>query len=293
MQPASTQAPITPRNVDFELADHVTYDWHGAGPGVSNMFNAGSLTFPEGEQFFVDAARDCLPLCTDEALRKQVRAFMTQEAIHSREHRVYNEMLKKSGIKTGLINARIRFGRKWANRYVPAKWRLAMTVSSEHWTAILASHVLKNRTELLTGAEPVMQAIWLWHAVEETEHKAVCFDLLKSVCRTPLGFYALRCITHAVNGVSFLAGAHFLYFRLSQQTGNGRNWKAHRQMLSFHWGKVGAFRKLVPAYLAFFKPGFHPWDDDNRAYVAQWDKAAPDLTHPPHNLLAAGFGAAD
>jgi hypothetical protein len=28
------------------------------------------------------------------------------------------------------------------------------------------------------------------------------------------------------------------------------------------WGSEGWFRKLVPGYLSYFKPSFHPWERD-------------------------------
>src|SRR5690554_7843610 len=57
-----------------------------------------------------------------------------------------------------------------------AKHRLAITCALEHFTAILAHQVLTN-PELIKGMHPGFKEMWRWHAVEETEHKAVAFDV--------------------------------------------------------------------------------------------------------------------
>ena len=36
------------------------------------------------------------------------------------------------------------------------------------------------------------------------------------------------------------------------------------------WLRPGIFRRLVPAYLAYYRPGFHPDDCDTTALIAEW-----------------------
>jgi predicted metal-dependent hydrolase len=37
-----------------------------------------------------------------------------------------------------------------------------------------------------------------------------------------------------------------------------------------YWGPQGAFTKLVPAYLDYYRPSFHPWQHDTRELLARW-----------------------
>ena len=42
------------------------------------------------------------------------------------------------------------------------------------------------------------------------------------------------------------------------------------RVLRFVWGKPGIFRKLVPGYLAYFRPGFHPNDRHASELIASF-----------------------
>ena len=54
------------------------------------------------------------------------------------------------------------------------------TAATEHLTAILAEHLLGEPASL-QGAEPRLATLWLWHASEETEHRATAFDLYRQM----------------------------------------------------------------------------------------------------------------
>ena len=36
-------------------------------------------------------------------------------------------------------------------------------------------------------------------------------------------------------------------------------------VIKFLWGSPGVLRKMIPEWFDYFRPGFHPWDEDNRA----------------------------
>jgi predicted metal-dependent hydrolase len=38
----------------------------------------------------------------------------------------------------------------------------------------------------------------------------------------------------------------------------------------FVWGDPGIFRRGWKTYLAWYRPGFHPWDQDDRERFADW-----------------------
>jgi predicted metal-dependent hydrolase len=45
--------------------------------------------------------------------------------------------------------------------------------------------------------------------------------------------------------------------------------RAWARMLWFAWVRPGMMRKILGAWLAFFLPGFHPWNEDDRALIAK------------------------
>ena len=110
--------------------------------------------------------------------------------------------------------------------------------------------------------------MWRWHAMEEIEHKAVAFDTFTAAVRGgPVGRWLLRA------SVMVLATALFTYTisrnvaDLFKQDGMGAL-RAWARLFGYLWGSPGLLRRITPAYFAYYRPGFHPWDVDDRALLA-------------------------
>ncbi|MGH7820189.1 MAG: metal-dependent hydrolase, partial [Candidatus Binatia bacterium] len=165
-------ADIPKRDLRFDLDPVDLRTWHPEGLHVAHFFNALSIFFPEGESFFIDSVRRFADRVRSPRLRDEVKGFLGQEAMHSREHRRYNRALARAGLPAEALEKavvkRLDLGRK----LMSPEEQLAVTIALEHFTAIMAHTVLSDE-RLLANAEPNMAAIWRWHAVEETEHKAV------------------------------------------------------------------------------------------------------------------------
>ena len=48
-----------------------------------------------------------------------------------------------------------------------------------------------------------------------------------------------------------------------------KGWKVKARVLWYLFGTPGVLRRLIPAWIAYFLPGFHPWDQDDRHLIAQ------------------------
>ncbi len=157
---------------------------HFAGGGDlirSHLISVLSAMFPDGEDFFVRSVRHYRPQITDPALKQQVNGFIGQEAMHGREHRDLNARLAELGYPTKRIEKQVRFGLAARTRLAPPAANLALTAALEHFTATLAETLLTNPSapeEL--GFEGITN-LFLWHALEESEHKAVAFDVYRAV----------------------------------------------------------------------------------------------------------------
>ena len=66
--------------------------------GLTEIMNALSTLFPEGEQFFVDSVRHYKDQITDPVLQAEIVGFVGQEAMHSKEHEAFNAMLGAMGL---------------------------------------------------------------------------------------------------------------------------------------------------------------------------------------------------
>src|SRR5688572_6935255 len=172
---SSSPLPVKQRDIHFPIAGLQLRDWHPQGAHVSHIFNGESLFFPEGEQFFIDTVRHYRDRITDPKLKEDVRGFIGQEAMHGREHRSYNEALAAAGYPAAELERRAIKQLDRSRRMLRPRGQLAVTIALEHFTAILAEAMLSD-DRVLAGVPPQMAALWRWHAIEETEHKAVAYD---------------------------------------------------------------------------------------------------------------------
>lgn len=224
-----------------------------------------SLSFPDGEQFFIDSVLHFRDRITDEDLKRQIRAFIGQEAQHGSQHRKYNRMMIRGLMPYEQADRFFKRGKRRMQKLLSPTWQLAGTAAAEHFTATLAHQLLSNPA-IARGGHPDHIALWKWHAVEETEHKAVAFDVYEAVA----GSYAQRVAAMAVLSAGLvplltagLAGMMALDGRLF-------SWKDWRPVIEWTLGKDGLLSRSVPKLLDYFRPGFHPWDHDNSALIALW-----------------------
>lgn len=252
---------VAPRHLRFDVADDLKTLWHGNDAFRTAFFNALSLQFPDGEQQFINAVRLYRDRVKDPKLAEEIRGFIGQEALHSREHKSYNEALKARGYDIEGLDRRFRKHMAWVGRLPPSR-QLAGTCGAEHYTAVLANAILSH-PEWMDGATPTMRALWRWHAIEETEHKSVAFD----VYRHCIGNERLRRIVFL-----FVTWNFFKYTFIntcSLLKTDGKLWSLRTWMggLNFLWGKPGVLRKCMPDFMAYFRKGFHPWQQDNRSLL--------------------------
>ena len=258
---------IQTRNLEFPLGDEVPNLWHGGDPYVTHFFNGLSLMFPDGEKFFMDAVRHFKDEIGDPGLQADVRAFCGQEGIHAREHKDYNVWLGERGYPAAKLERFVQFRVNMA-RKMPWKFQLAITCALEHFTAILADALLSDR-RLVADMHPAMASLWRWHAIEETEHKAVAFDVYREVAPGLRGY--LRRILAMVT-VTLLFTLQIVIHQVVLESHEGVLWRlrARGHAFRYFWTEPGFLRHAMRSYLAYFRPSFHPWDHDNAKLVEEW-----------------------
>ncbi len=220
---------------------------------------------------------------SDPKLGEDEKIFSRQEAQHGAAHTAYNRALEAQGVKVARITQGIAAQKRWAQRELSPKMQLALTAAAEHLTATLAEGILEFAPFVNEGAHPEMRALFLWHAVEEVEHKAVAFDVYKQAAR---GDY----LTRVAAMVSFTL---YLHVRVSAIMGHmfevdgvtDRTRVVARGLWRMY-GPRGFLTRMIPSYLAWFKPGFHPWDSGMPAQVAQWVREYDQHQDPLRATLA-------
>ena len=257
------------RDLSFELPSDKMLSWHPAGPHMAHFYNTLSIFFPVGERFFIDAVRHYRDqgMVKDERLLQAVRAFIGQEAMHGREHEAYNAAYTEAGVPADRMEKLVDIILRGVQRIFPRSYQLGGTIALEHFTATLA-HVLLDTPEMLDGADAHFEAIWRWHALEETEHKAVAYDVFREVYKDKkLRGCANRVVTMFLATVIFWSLCYPFYIYNVARTGGLFKLKGWWTAARYQFLKPGALRRMLPLYLDYFRPGFHPWDHDNRHFL--------------------------
>ncbi len=124
------------------------------------------------------------------------------------------------------------------------------------------------------GASEEVQRMWRWHAMEEIEHKAVAFDTFREVTQhwPALRRWLMRSIVMAITTVLFLSEIFVGCRESFRQDGidTPRTWF---KLLHFMFVKPGMMRRVLKDYFSYYRPGFHPWDHDDRELIAEMDTA--------------------
>jgi predicted metal-dependent hydrolase len=274
-----TDLTITPRDRRFGREEKTPRWWLNNSPYETALYNALSATFPKGEAFFIESIRAFRDQA-DEKLTGEIRAFTTQEVIHSREHVAFNRRAADAGYDLCSLEERVDESLALLKGRPPI-FDLAATMALEHFTAILAHELLANPRHL-ANADQATADLWRWHAAEEIEHKGVAYDtwlaatkgwtrFTRSKLKSLIMLHVTRnFIQHRTEGV----------LELLRQDGI-TGFKAWAGALWVMWGKPGMFRKVGGAWLSYFLPRFHPWNEDDRTLIRGWDSTYDYRQEPP------------
>ncbi len=270
---------IQPRKMDFSFDPAMPRYWFDDDQFKTILLTALSCTFPEGERFFVRSVRHYQKQIQDPLLREQVKGFIGQEAHHGNEHDAFNHFMESKGVPTGKVDEFVNRGMRFMAKHLSPQRQLAKTCALEHFTAMLAELMLEH-PDFFKGMDERMLPLWLWHAVEESEHKAVAFD----VYQDQVDSYWVRTSEMAFTTVEFISFTLFHYYQLRKGMDDATDWRSVRGGVNWLLGKPGWLRKLGKSYLAYYKRDFHPAKRDSTFLRKQGLKKLsrlldrPDLT---------------
>ncbi|MFT3858999.1 MAG: metal-dependent hydrolase [Aquabacterium sp.] len=263
---------LTVRHLDVDLSQGFPTYWYGNDAYKSTLLNALSFMFPVGEQFFIDSVRRYAKDVEAKGLTKlakEIKLFIGQEATHRHLHQQYNDQLVAKGYDAWVERTLQRVIH--AARHFPAINHLAATAAYEHYTAVLGDGLLRH-DEWTRDMEPTMREVWLWHAAEESEHKAVALDTYNAVG----GGYIRRVIMYVLVTIEFYAYTWIQVVKMLHKDRQLFKLKTWGSALRFWFGRKGVFWHMLPHQLAYFKPGFHPWQHNNEDLLHRWQQEHAD-----------------
>ncbi|MEN3977384.1 MULTISPECIES: metal-dependent hydrolase [Acinetobacter] len=277
---AGASFPVRRMNFDF---DSVPEYWMDGSAGLTHFMTGLSALFPAGEKFFIDsvrAVRQHPAIKDNEALQKEISAFIGQEAMHTQEHVGFNASAQKFGHDvdrldqiTDRVIQRTRKVFAFIGKPVGITQEmvdLTATTALEHFTATIASQLLTNQhiQELMT--DETMKTMWLWHAIEENEHKAVAYDVFEGVFGKGLKAYALRTGSLVGAMVTLFFVQSYFVLRLLQDD-KQLNLESLKDIYTYGYSpSKGVITGMWKEMLAYFRPGFHPNDLDTDQILMSW-----------------------
>lgn len=224
---------------------------------TSHFFNALSLMTPITEGILIRAIREAQPMLKDTVLEQDARAFIGQEAIHTREHRQLNRRLAELGLDAEEAIQEIEQEVKALEASMTLQERLAIVVTGEHVIYSLARALLTCNYHAVSQHDEVKK-LFVWHALEEMEHQSVCDDVYRHL-------YGAG-IKHRILYYRIFVRANRLLLRLvlkimkrilslSRPPEKGE----FRQFLLWLLYKPGIGIVTTRELLAFFSPSFAHW----------------------------------
>ncbi|UOR10021.1 metal-dependent hydrolase [Qipengyuania flava] len=275
--PTPDDLTITVRDERFNRGTNPRRWWAGEAFGTA-WHNALSATFPRGEAFFIEAVKAHRE-GADAKLDAEIRAFVRQEINHTREHIAFNRLAEDAGYDIKAIDTRVA-EMLALTKDRPAIANLAVTMALEHYTAMMAAEFLENPAHF-ADADAEVRDMWRWHAAEEIEHKGVAFDTWNHATRdwTPGKRWRVRSLVMVSVTARFFKNRWTDSLELLAQDGI-TGWKAKWGLFKYLTVSPGIVRRIFPAWLAYFKPGFHPWDHDDRELIKLYEGDFADALMP-------------
>ncbi len=215
--------------------------------------------------------RMCIyPSFTDPDLKKRVDNFIRQEGTHFAEHQKFWDVMEAQNIqpmkfvnffrRTAWDGVENKIRNTFKKNRTGDKLALSITVALEHFTAMLAESGIINSKEITVKMPDEMKELFMWHAAEEIEHKAIPFDVLKKVDDS----YALRTsgMLIATFGLWF-----YLIIGTTMLTRNDEDIK-RKDIPKYLYQFLTRFKNnfggtLSAQYGQYFQKNFHPDQIDN------------------------------
>ena len=245
------------RRLLIDLNQPFERHWNGGDAFRSALFNALSMSFPAGEQFFIDSVRAAikrLPAASAAPFDAEVKGFIGQEATHRRIHALFNGQLARQGY----VNRWEAAHRRSACAALPAPTRAMQSrsprppsTSPRCWPQYLLAH-----PQALAGAEPRLR-----------DHVAVALRQKSPSTAVRHSTFTARSAATRPGAAAGCAPCHALFHhrpaapdvaQLCATTARCCAWSTWRSAASFLFGRDGLVRHTFKPWRAYFSPASHP-----------------------------------
>ena len=266
---------LTVRKLLIDLQAPFAVRWCGGDAFKSAFFNALSMSFPLGEQYFMDSVRaglKTLPPDVQQGFAAEVQGFVGQEATHRRIHSLFNQQLEAQGLANAMERRIAR--RLQAHAHLDVRMHVAATAATEHLTAMFADWMLAH-PDTLDGSEARLRTLWLWHSAEESEHRSTAFDVYHAIG----GNHTWRLRLFRYITWTFLSDVTRQTVRNLWQDQALFRWSTWRSAGPFLFGRQGIIRSNIGLWRDYLREDFHP-SQHSAARSVQWLRDNSDQFTP-------------
>ncbi|MHA3891271.1 metal-dependent hydrolase [Acinetobacter sp. GXMZU3951] len=283
----SAMIPIRHMRFDFD-PQQIDHKFFLNAELASAYFASLSIFLTFGEDLVIDTARYHRDLLKDPLLKQRVTALIGQEAIHSKMHNELNDALLQVDYPVQLFRTWAGWVFEYGFNRLPQPMKLSLMAGIEHFTAVLAEYMMQHEAIFFRSQDEKQRAIWMWHMLEESEHKDIAYDVFQSLSNNyalrVAGFFpALITILVLISAAAVLVP----FYRQPKNLIRWGYWKELPQSVRLIFGfKDGVYGSTFRHIFDYLRPDFHPNDHDTSAYLSYYKEK---LLHPEHGILLPYF----
>lgn len=280
------QSPIIPiRHMKFDF-DPKLLDpkFYMNAELASAYFASLSIFLTRGEDLVIDTARYHRDFITDPLLKQRVTSLIGQEAIHSKMHEELNDAFLELDLPVKLFRFLAGYVFEYGFERLPQPMKLSLMAAIEHFTAVLAEYMMNHEEIFFRSQDEKQRAIWMWHMLEESEHKDIAFDVYQTLSNNYVlriaGFFpALITILMLISAASILVP----FYRKPSNLVSLKYWKEIPYNFRLIFGlKDGVYGSTLGHIFDYLRPDFHPNDHDTSEFLAYYKEK---LLNPETGVL--------
>ncbi len=177
---------------DFEGVESI---WNPANPAFAVMMNAITFQAIAFEKYICKAMNAAEKISRKPHITEEIRAFNAQEMVHSQAHRKHAKVLveKHPGLQDALDYCDAEYEKLYEERDL--RYHLSYCANIEATFTPLFGNIIEHRGVLFAGGDPRISSLFLWHFVEEMEHRASAHIIYNDIVRIPFTrFFRLRSV---------------------------------------------------------------------------------------------------
>ncbi|WP_280343220.1 metal-dependent hydrolase [Nocardia neocaledoniensis] len=165
--------------------DSTPFLWQPANPDFSELCNAMSFAAPAFERYIVMAIQQAAPRLKGTPMEREAKDFLQQEAQHARMHRRHVACLVKQHPMLAQTQAKIDQAYSDLFESESLEFHLAYMADIEATFTPLFGTMLNNEPALFRGGADHVASLFIWHFMEEIEHRSSAFAIYEAAVGRP------------------------------------------------------------------------------------------------------------